>query len=60
MKLGTFPLKAWQYGFSLIELLIVVSIIAMLAGFVAPKYFSRIAILNDKWPERRSTTWIKQ
>lgn len=44
MKLGTFPLKAWQYGFSLIELLIVVSIIAMLAGFVAPKYFSRIAI----------------
>lgn len=44
MKLGIVSSMARQYGFSLIELLIVVAIIAMLAGFVAPKYFSRIAI----------------
>lgn len=44
MKLRIVPSMARQYGFSLIELLIVVAIIAMLAGFVAPKYFSRIAI----------------
>lgn len=32
-----------QRGFSLIELLAVVTILGMLAAFVAPKYFSRIA-----------------
>lgn len=35
-------------GFSLIELLIVVTIIAALATFVAPKYFSRITISQQQ------------
>jgi len=37
-----------QRGFSLIELLIVITIIAALAAFVAPKYFSRIAISQQQ------------
>jgi general secretion pathway protein G len=33
---------AWSGGFTLIELLVVVVIIGVLAGFVAPRYFSQV------------------
>lgn len=32
----------WHRGFTLIELLVVVVIIGLLAGFVAPRYFSQV------------------
>jgi general secretion pathway protein G len=37
---GKSPLK--QHGFTLLELLVVMAIIGLLAGYVGPKYFSQI------------------
>lgn len=34
--------NAFQYGFTLLELLVVMVIIGLLAGYVGPKYFSQI------------------
>lgn len=38
----TRPARAQARGFTLIELLVVVVIIGLLAGFVAPRYFSQV------------------
>ena len=35
-------LQKKQHGFTLLELLVVVAIIAMLAGYVGPKYFAQL------------------
>lgn len=33
---------AWQAGFTLLELLVVLVILGLLAGYVAPRYFSQV------------------
>ncbi len=39
---ATVPAPAWSLGFTLLELLVVIAIIGLLAGYVAPRYFSQI------------------
>jgi len=34
--------RDWQAGFTLLELLVVMAIIGLLAGYVAPRYFAQI------------------
>ena len=34
------PLRTFQRGFTLLELLVVMVIIGLLAGYVGPKYFA--------------------
>ena len=36
------PLHSFQTGFTLLELLVVMVIIGLLAGYVGPKYFAQI------------------
>lgn len=42
MKRRFFPVSAAQRGFTLLELLVVMAIIGLLAGYVGPRYFAQI------------------
>src|SRR6266571_3108930 len=41
-KMFRMPIRRPQHGFTLLELLVVVAIIGLLVGYVAPRYFGQV------------------
>ena len=48
MKLTLLPKRLRQLGFTLLELLVVMVILGLLAGYVAPKYFAQVGKSETK------------
>jgi general secretion pathway protein G len=56
---GSFSLRARRAGFTLLELLVVMVILGLLAGYVGPKYFSQIGKSEVKTARTQVEALIK-